>query len=94
MDIKKLLSDRVLILEEEEKTENGIIISRSDDQEIDSYKTGVVVSVGPGKKNHKGELIPIEVSVNDKVLFQFGKKVRILGKTYILVREEDIALIF
>lgn len=40
----------------------------------DAYRergdTGVVLSVGQGKRNERGELIPIEAKVGERVFFQ------------------------
>jgi len=88
------LDDRVLVirLEEEEKTEGGIIIP---DTAKEKPQQGKVVAVGPGKLNDKGERIPLTVKKNDKVLFgkYAGTEVKIDGEEHLIMREDDILAI-
>ncbi len=88
------LDDRVLVirLEEEEKTEGGIIIP---DTAKEKPQQGKVVAVGPGKLNDKGERIPLTVKKNDKVLFgkYAGTEVKINGEEHLIMREDDILAI-
>ncbi|MCM8785230.1 MAG: co-chaperone GroES [Candidatus Omnitrophica bacterium] len=88
------LGDRVVIepLEAEEKTKGGIILP---DTAKEKPQEGKVVAVGKGKTNEKGELIPLEVKVGDKVLYgkYSGTEVTVDEKQYIILREEDILAI-
>lgn len=88
----KPLHDRVLIKEDteskEKKTSSGIIIPVTV-QDDKGSKRGEVVAVGPGA-HHDGKLVPISVKVGDKVLFQWGDKVKIGDEEYYLVRESEI----
>lgn len=54
--------------------------------------TGVVVAVGPGKRNKKGVLIPTTLQVGDRVKFNPHEGVRDErdGKQYLFLREPDI----
>ena len=94
----KPLSNRVLVelLEEDEKTtKSGIVIP--DSVEKKEQTKGIVVSVGPGKVNDKGERTPVSVKVGDKVLFTkpWGdeKKIEQEKKKFFLVDEDDILAI-
>ncbi|MCM8819059.1 MAG: co-chaperone GroES [Candidatus Omnitrophica bacterium] len=88
------LGDRVVVepLEAEEKTKGGIILP---DTAKEKPQEGKVVAVGKGKVNEKGELVPIEVKVGDKVLYgkYSGTEVNIDDKQYIILREDDILAI-
>ena len=58
---------------------------------------GLVIAIGPGKTNDKGERIAIGVKVGDKVLFNKpwseDKKMKEGSKELFLVDEEDILAI-
>lgn len=88
------LGDRVVVepLEAEEKTKGGIILP---DTAKEKPQEGKVVAVGKGKVNDKGELIPMEVKVGDKVLYgkYAGTEVTVDDKQYIILREDDILAI-
>ncbi len=88
------LGDRVVVepLEAEEKTKGGIILP---DTAKEKPQEGKVVAVGKGKVNDKGEIIPMEVKVGDKVLYgkYAGTEVTVDDKQYIILREDDILAI-
>lgn len=88
------LADRVVVepLEAEEKTKGGIILP---DTAKEKPQEGKVVAVGKGKVNDKGEIIPMEVKVGDKVLYgkYSGTEVTVDEKQYIILREDDILAI-
>ena len=90
----KPLNDRVLIkmVEAEETTKSGIILS-SGSQEKPSVAE--VVEVGPGDKDEKGEIIPMEVKKGDKVITSkySGTEIKYEGIDYIIVRQSDILAI-
>ena len=82
----KPLADRVLIepAAAEETTASGIIIP---DSAKEKPQRGVVVAVGPGKKED-----PTTVKVGETVLYgKFsGTDLSIDGKDYMIMREADI----
>ena len=53
---------------------------------------GEVISVGPGKKNDSGEVVPVNVKAGDTVLFgQYaGNEVKVDGEEYLIMSESDI----
>ncbi|TMA13161.1 MAG: co-chaperone GroES [Deltaproteobacteria bacterium] len=85
------LQDRVILkrIEEEEKTKGGIIIP---DTAKEKPQEGKVVAVGKGKANEDGKITPLDVKVNDRVLFgkYSGTEINIDGEEHLIVREEDI----
>ena len=87
----KPLHDRVLIrrVEAAEKSAGGIIIP---DSAQDKPAEGLVLSVGPGKRNKAGSLIPPAVETGNHVLFSpyAGTEVRIKGEDLLIVSEGDI----
>jgi chaperonin GroES len=89
------LQDRVLVqrVEEEEKTAGGIIIP---DTAKEKPQEAVVVATGPGKVQDDGNLTPLDVKVNDRVLFgkYAGTDITLDGEDYVILREEDILAIF
>ena len=53
---------------------------------------GKVVSVGPGARNEKGDLIALDVKAGDTVLFGkwSGTEVKIDGEDLLIMKESDI----
>ena len=53
---------------------------------------GVVLAVGPGKRDKDGGLLPMGVTIDDKVLLpQYGgQEVEIEGEELVLFRDDDI----
>jgi chaperonin GroES len=84
------LQDRVIIkrIEEEAKTSGGIIIP---DTAKEKPQEGKVIAVGKGKFND-GAIVPLDVKVNDRVLFgkYSGSEINVDGEEHLIMREEDI----
>ena len=85
------LQDRVIVkrIEEEEKSKGGIIIP---DTAKEKPQEGRVVAVGKVKVNDNGKITPLDVKVNDRVLFgkYSGSDISIDGEEHLIMREEDI----
>jgi len=85
----KPLSDRVLVepAAAETTTASGIIIP---DTAKEKPQRGTVVAVGTGKKDHS-----MTVKVGDVVLYgkYAGTELKIDGKDYLIMREDDILAI-
>jgi chaperonin GroES len=85
------LHDRVVVrrLEEETKTAGGIIIP---DTAKEKPMQGEVIAVGPGARNDKGEVAPLDVKAGDRVLFGkwSGTEVKIDGEELLIMKETDI----
>ena len=85
------LHDRVVVrrLEAELKSAGGIIIPETAQEKP---QQGEVVAVGPGAKNDKGEIAPLDVKAGDRVLFGkwSGTEVKIDGEDLLIMKESDI----
>ena len=82
-------SDRVLIepVAAETKTASGIFIP---DTAKEKPQKGTVVAIGNGKKDE-----PLTVKVGDSVLYgkYAGTELKLEGKDYLIMREDDILAI-
>lgn len=87
----KPLHDRVLVerVESDEKTAGGLIIP---DNAKEKPAEGIVIAVGAGAKDEKGERIAMDVKEGDKILFGkwSGTEVTLDGKELIIMKESDI----
>ena len=87
----KPLRDKILIkrVNEDEKTKGGIIIP---DTAKEKPIQGTVVSVGNGKMNDNGSIIPMTVKQGDQVLFgkYSGTEIKFDGEEHLILREDDI----
>jgi len=85
------LNDRILVkrLEEETKSKGGIIIP---DSAKEKPAEGEIVAVGAGRVTKKGDRIPMQVKVGDRVLFSKygGSDIKLDGQEYLIMREDDI----
>ncbi|HLE08043.1 MAG TPA: co-chaperone GroES [Thermodesulfobacteriota bacterium] len=85
------LHDRVIVrrLEETEKSKGGIIIP---DTAKEAPVEGKVIAAGPGKRDEKGTLTPVDIKKGDKIIFSkyAGTEIKIEGEDYLIMREDDI----
>ena len=85
------LHDRVVVrrLGAEEKTKGGIIIP---DTVKEKPQEGEIVAVGPGARDEKGKLIPIELKKGDHILFGkwSGNEIKIEGEELLIMNESDV----
>ena len=85
------LQDRIIVkrIEEEGKSKGGIIIP---DTAKEKPQEGKVVAVGRGKVNEDGKIIPLDVKVNDRVLFgkYSGSEINMDGEEHLIMREDDV----
>jgi chaperonin GroES len=83
--------DRVLVrrIEQEEKTQGGIIIP---DTAKEKPMEGEVIAAGPGARGDDGKLNPLDVKVGDRVLFGkwSGTEIKIDGEDLVVMKESDI----
>lgn len=91
----KPLSNHIFIepVEEEKVTASGIVLPETADKE--KPMKGKIIAVGLGKKNDKGEIIPMSVKIGDMVLFKkYGPdEIEIEGKKYLVGDEDDVLAI-
>jgi chaperonin GroES len=88
----KPLGDRLIVepLEEEQTTIGGIVLP---DTALEKPQRGNVVAAGPGVRSQDtGEVIPMDVSEGDTVVFSKygGTEIRIEGTDYLILRESDV----
>jgi chaperonin GroES len=85
------LHDRVVVrrIEEDERTPGGIIIP---DTAKEKPQQGEVIAVGPGARDEKGMVQPLDVKAGDRVLFGkwSGSEVKIDGEELLIMKESDI----
>ena len=85
------LHDRVVVrrIEEDERTPGGIIIP---DTAKEKPQQGEVIAAGPGARDEKGVVQPLDVKAGDRVLFGkwSGSEVKIDGEELLIMRESDI----
>ena len=85
------LHDRVLVrrVEEDERSAGGIIIP---DTAKEKPSQGEVISVGPGARDERGELVQPDVAAGDRILFGkwSGTEVSIDGEELLIMKESDI----
>lgn len=85
------LHDRVVVrrIDEESKTAGGIIIP---DTAKEKPMQGEILSVGPGARDEKGNLVAMAVAAGDIVLFGkwSGTEVKIDGQDLLIMKESDI----
>ena len=85
------LGDRLIVevLEEEETTFSGIVLP---DTAKEKPQRGRVLAVGPGARNDKGEIVPMEVAEGDEIIFSKygGTEVKVGTDELLILRESDV----
>jgi chaperonin GroES len=85
------LHDRVVVrrIEEDERTPGGIIIP---DTAKEKPQQGEVIAAGPGARDEKGMVQPLDVKAGDRILFGkwSGTEVKIDGEELLIMKESDI----
>ncbi len=90
----KPLADRIVIeaLDAEQKTASGLYIPETAQEKP---QKGKIISVGIGRMSESGQIIKMEVTKGDTVLYgkYSGTEVSEGNKTYLIVKESDILAI-
>ena len=85
------LSNHILIefIEEEKTTKSGIVIADTVEKKP---VQATVLAVGPGKRDEKGNLVPVSVKAGDKVLFRkyAPDEMEIDGRKIAVIEESDV----
>jgi chaperonin GroES len=85
------LHDRVVVkrVAEEEKTKGGILIP---DTAKEKPMEGEIIAVGPGARDEKGALVPLDVKKGDRILFGkwSGTEIKLDGEELLIMKESDI----
>ncbi len=87
----KPLEDKVVVKPAvaEQTTASGLVIP---DTAKEKPQEGEVVAVGPGRFDDKGNRLPIDVQVGDKVLYSKygGTEVKYGGEEYLILSVRDL----
>ena len=88
----KPLDDRIVVRpgESEEMTASGLVIP---DTAKEKPQQGEVIAVGPGKRSeNSGELIPMDVSVGDTVVYSKfgGTEIAVDGEDLLILSARDV----
>ena len=85
------LCDRLIVeaLEDEETTVSGIVLP---DTAKEKPQRGRVLAVGPGARNDKGELVPMDVAEGDEIIFSKygGTEIKLGTDDVLVLRESDV----
>ena len=85
------LHDRVLLrrVEQEAKTAGGILIP---DTAQEKPMEGEIIAVGPGARDERGTVVPLDVKQGDRILFGkwSGSEVKLDGEDLLIMNESDI----
>ena len=86
------LDDRIVVRpnESEETTASGLVIP---DTAKEKPQQGEVLAVGPGRRSEQsGELIPMDVSVGDKVVYSKygGTEIAVDGEDLLILNSRDV----
>ncbi len=90
----KPLEDRILVktLEAEQTTASGLVIP---DTAKEKPQEGEVLAVGPGRIDDKGNRVPIDVTVGDRVIYSKygGTEIKHGGEEYLILSARDVLAI-
>ena len=90
MDLQPL-GDRLIVeaLEDEETTASGIVLP---DTAKEKPQRGRVLAVGPGARNDKGDVVPMDVAVGDEIIFSKygGTEIKLGADEVLVLRETDV----
>jgi chaperonin GroES len=85
----KPLEDRILVRPEEGEE---IVIP---DTAKEKPQEGTVLAIGPGKRSEQGELIPMDVSEGDRVIYSKygGTDIKLDGEDLLILSSRDVLAI-
>jgi chaperonin GroES len=87
----KPLEDRIVIksLEAEQTTASGLVIP---DTAKEKPQEGEVLAVGPGRIDDKGNRVPLDVQVGDRVIYSKygGTEIKHGGEEYLILSARDV----
>ena len=90
----KPLEDRIVIrpMAAEQVTASGLVIP---DTAQEKPQEAEVVAVGPGRVDDKGNRIPVDVAIGDKVIFSKygGTELKYGGEEYLVLSARDVLAI-
>ena len=85
------LEDRIVVqpLEAEQTTASGLVIP---DTAKEKPQEGEVLAVGPGRIDDKGNRVPLDITVGDRVIYSKygGTEVKHKGDEYLILSARDV----
>ena len=90
----KPLADRLVVEPQErpEQTPSGLVLPETAKERP---QEGIVIAVGPGRRDDNGNRIPVDVTVGDKILFAkyAGAEIKRDDKKLLILNESDVLAI-
>jgi len=90
----KPLGDRVVIMpiEPDDQTRYGLFLPETAKEKP---QQGKVVAAGPGGRKENGDRIPLDVKIEDIVLYAkyAGTTIKLEGQEYLILKETDVLAI-
>ena len=87
----KPLEDRIVVrpVEAEQVTASGLVIP---DTAKEKPQEAEVIAVGPGRIDERGNRIPVDVAVGDKVIFSKygGTELKFAGEEFLVLSARDV----
>ena len=87
----KPLEDRIVVksLEAAQTTASGLVIP---DTAKEKPQEGEVLAVGPGRIDDKGNRVPLDISVGDRVIYSKygGTEIKHKGDEYLILSARDV----
>jgi len=85
------LYDRIVVkrIEQQEQLQGGLY---NPDSAKEKPQEGEVVAVGKGKRLEDGKVVPLDVQVNDRILFgkYSGSDIKLDGDEFLIMREDEV----
>jgi chaperonin GroES len=85
------LGDRVVVraTEQAKQSPGGIIVPETAKEKP---QEGVVIAIGPGRRNDKGDVIPLGLRVGNRIIYSkySGSEIKLDGNEYLIVSEKDV----
>ncbi len=90
----KPLGDRVVVLpvEQDDQTKSGLFLPETAKEKP---QQGKVVAAGPGSRKENGDRIPLDLKIEDTVLYAkyAGTTIKLEGQEYLILKETDVLAI-
>ncbi|MGD2048932.1 MAG: co-chaperone GroES [Chloroflexota bacterium] len=87
----KPLGDRLVVKpqEQEETTASGLVLPETAKEKP---QQGVVLAIGPGRRDDDGKRIEMDVAVDDVVLYAkyAGTEIKLEGEKLLILKESDV----
>lgn len=90
----KPLGDRLVVKpqEQEETTASGLVLPETAKEKP---QQGVVLAIGPGRRDDDGKRIEMDVAIDDVVLYAkyAGTEIKLEGEKLLILKESDVLAI-